>query len=35
MGLMARLMDEFETRRSDRGTEVWMRRTLAGKEHPR
>jgi len=35
MGLMARLMDEFETRRSDRGTEVWMSRTLAGKEHPR
>jgi PAS domain S-box-containing protein len=32
LGLMARLMDEFETRRSERGTEVWMRRTLAGKE---
>jgi anti-sigma regulatory factor (Ser/Thr protein kinase) len=35
IGLMARLMDEFETRRSERGTEVWMRRTLVGKEHPR
>jgi len=35
IGLMARLMDEFETRRSERGTEVWMRRALVGKEHPR
>jgi serine/threonine-protein kinase RsbW len=35
IGLMVRLMDEFETRRSERGTEVWMRRSLVGKEHPR
>ena len=35
IGLMARLMDEFETRRSEQGTEVWMRRALVGKEYSR
>ena len=35
LGLMARLMDEFETRRSEQGTEVWMRRALVGNESSR
>jgi anti-sigma regulatory factor (Ser/Thr protein kinase) len=26
LGLIGRLMDEFELRRTDQGTEVWMRR---------
>jgi anti-sigma regulatory factor (Ser/Thr protein kinase)/GAF domain-containing protein len=30
LGLIGRLMDEFELRRSDQGTEVWMRRTARG-----
>ena len=35
LGLMARLMDEFQTRRSEQGTEVWMRRALVGNESSR
>jgi PAS domain S-box-containing protein len=31
LGLIARLMDEFELRRTDQGTEVWMRRTARGR----
>jgi anti-sigma regulatory factor (Ser/Thr protein kinase) len=31
LGLIGRLMDEFELRRSDQGTEVWMRRTIRGR----
>jgi PAS domain S-box-containing protein len=31
LGLIGRLMDEFELRRSDQGTEVWMRRSTQGR----
>jgi PAS domain S-box-containing protein len=31
LGLIGRLMDEFELRRSDQGTEVWMRRAAPGR----
>jgi serine/threonine-protein kinase RsbW len=30
LGLIARLMDRFEVRRNDGGTEVWMQHDLAG-----
>ena len=32
LGLIGRLMDELELRRGERGTEVWMRRALVGKQ---
>jgi PAS domain S-box-containing protein len=31
LALIGRLMDEFELRRSDQGTEVWMRRRVRGR----
>jgi anti-sigma regulatory factor (Ser/Thr protein kinase) len=31
LGLIGRLMDEFELRRTEQGTEVWMRRTIRGR----
>jgi anti-sigma regulatory factor (Ser/Thr protein kinase) len=33
LALIARLMDEFEVRRLQMGTEIWMRRAPRGKEH--
>jgi PAS domain S-box-containing protein len=33
LGLIGRMMDEFELRRADNGTEVWMRRSLRGQTH--
>ena len=34
LGLIDRLMDEFQVRPGDLGTEVWMRRALAGEHRP-
>ncbi len=34
LGLIDRLMDETQVRRDDRGTEVWMRRAVAGEHQP-
>ncbi len=33
LALIGRLMDEFEVRRAEIGTEIWMRRARRGKEH--
>jgi anti-sigma regulatory factor (Ser/Thr protein kinase) len=35
LALIGRLMDEFELRRSDQGTEVWMRRRVRGRGEQR